>query len=252
MGNPSLKSENEQTHRGNFNFLDEYAESSLYRNGKVFTKRDADGSDGGTEGVNRSKHSLDICNARLLTSAARRTCETHGFELLQRPLDDDSLNFLEHDQVIKHYYPQCERIVAEATGAQAYAFDHNIRSALGKRSKQRISGGQQVQGPAHIVHGDYTLYSAPQRLKDLAMPPSGNDTLASILSPGQSLVSNATVERVLHDASRFAIINVWRSIADEPVQTDPLALCDGQTVEPEDLVALRDPLSRPHWRELFC
>ena len=42
------------------------------------------------------------------------------------------------------------------TGARAYAFDHNVRSAGGKEAKQRIKGGQDVQGPAHLVHRDYT------------------------------------------------------------------------------------------------
>ena len=236
MSNPSPDFDDEQTRYGSFNFLDERAAPSLYRNGKVLTRRDPDGSDGGTEGVNREKHTLAVYNARLLPVTDRKTCEAHGFELLHRPLDDDSLDFLEHQNVIKNYYPQCEQIVATATGAKAFAFDHNIRSALGKRSKQRITGGQQVQGPAHMVHGDYTLYSAPQRLKDLANPPGGNDTLASVLPAGQSLIPPSTVESVMQDGRRFAIINVWRSIADEPVQTDPLALCDGQTVEPQDLV----------------
>ena len=43
-------------------------------------------------------------------------------------------------------------------------FSDNVRSALGKESGQRIKDGQQVQGPAQVVHGDYTLTSAPQRL----------------------------------------------------------------------------------------
>ena len=37
-------------------------------------------------------------------------------------------------------------------------------------------------------------------------------------------------------AVRIAIINVWRNIAHEPVAIHPLALCDAQTVRPEDLV----------------
>ena len=44
------------------------------------------------------------------------------------------------------------------------------------------------------------------------------------------------VDRTLEEGGRFAIINVWRNIADEPVATHPLALCDAQSVQPEDLV----------------
>jgi len=34
---------------------------------------------------------------------------------------------------------------------------------------------------------------------------------------------------------RFAVVQVWRSIAD-PIQTTPLALCDAQTIAPEQLI----------------
>jgi hypothetical protein len=43
-------------------------------------------------------------------------------------------------------------------------------------------------------------------------------------------------DRALGEGGRFAIINVWRNIAQEPVATHPLALCDAQSVQPEDLV----------------
>ena len=35
---------------------------------------------------------------------------------------------------------------------------------------------------------------------------------------------------------RFAIVNLWRSIAEEPVARYPLALCDAASVHPDDLV----------------
>ena len=117
-----------------------------------------------------------------------------------------------------------------------FAFDHNIRSATGKKNRKRITGGQQVQGPARTVHGDYTLTSGPQRLRDLAKPPSTNDTLRATLGESASLLKHDTVDHTLVDNRRFAIINVWRNIAYEPVANHPLALCDGQTVNPEDLV----------------
>lgn len=221
---------------GRFNYLEEAAVPSLYRNGKVLTRRDPDGSDGGTQGVDLARHEMTVTNARACIGSERRTVRSHGFELIERPISGGSIDFFTHTEVVHNYYSQCAKLVEEATGARAFAFDHNIRSAQGKQSRQRIRGGQQVQGPAHMVHGDYTLTSAPQRLRDLARPPRGNDTLCSVLEPGQTLITDDMVTRCLGDGGRFAIINVWRNIADEPVATHPIALCDGQTVAPDDLV----------------
>ena len=222
---------------GYLDYLDAEVQSSLYRNGRVFTRRDPDGSDAGTEGVNREKRQMRIHNARLAQGNARQTLAKNGYELLTRPNAIDGIDFFDHQQVVTKYYPQCAEIVQAFTGAQVFAFDHNVRSATGKQTKQRIAGGQQVQGPAHIVHGDYTLTSAQQRLRDLTRPPKTNDTLRGVvLEASQSLIRPAEAARVLADGGRFAIINVWRNIGKEPVATHPLALCDAQSVHTEDLV----------------
>lgn len=222
---------------GYLNYLEAHAQSSLYRNGKVFTRRDPDGSDGGTQGVDRHKQQMQIRNARSLIGGERHTLEKSGYELLTQPSSIEGIDFFDHQQVVNKYYPQCVEIVRAFTGGQVFAFDHNVRSAVGKQTRQRIAGGQQVQGPAQIVHGDYTLTSAPQRLRDLTKPPKTNDTLRGVvLQDGQSLIRADQAARVLADGGRFAIINVWRNIAKEPVATHPLALCDAQTVRIEDLV----------------
>ncbi len=218
---------------GILNYLDAGTRSSLHRNGAVLTRRDADGSDGGSQGVDLAPHTVTISNARLLEGSARRTLDLHGLELLQHPLAT-AVDFFDHDQVIRRYYPDCAALVSAATGATAFAFDHNIRSASGKREQRRIRGGQQVQGPAHVVHGDYTLTSAPQRLRDLARAPGINDTLRPLLGE-QPLIEAARAEAAI-EHGRYAIINVWRNIAAEPVATHPMALCDGRTVAPGDLV----------------
>ena len=141
------------------------------------------------------------------------------------------IDFLDQANVVRTYYPPCAEVVREASGASlVVAFDHNVRSAAGKKSMRRIEGGQQVQGPAHVVHGDYTLTSAPQRLRDLAQPPSANDTVQTVLSDGESLLDAAAVEHVL-SGGRFAIINVWRNITHEPVAIHPLALCDAASAD---------------------
>ncbi len=221
---------------GFFSYLDDSTTSSLYRNGKVRMRSDTDGSDSTMPGVNREKHEMTVHNGRNLLGDQRCTLAANGFEILTRPLASAGLDFFDHQQVVGNYYRQCTRIVEEATGARAFAFDHNVRSAQGKKSGKRIAGGQEVQGPAHIVHGDYTLTSAPQRLRDLAKPPSGNDTLRGVLAANTSLLTDEMVERSLADDGRFAIINLWRNIASEPVAVHPIALCDGQTVKPDELV----------------
>ena len=213
------------------------AKSSLYRNGEVLIRRDGDGSDNGYKGPSREEREVRIRNARLLENDQRRTIQVHGFELLARPLSHPDLDFYDNQQIVQQYYGECAEIVREETGAHhVFAFDHNIRSAAGKKNRKRIAGGQQVQGPARTVHGDYTLTSGPQRLRDLANPPGINDTLRSTIGERTSLLKPDMVDYVLAGNGRFAIINVWRNIAHEPVANHQLALCDGQTVNPEDLV----------------
>jgi hypothetical protein len=218
-------------------YLGASVESSLYRNGKVFTQRDRDGNDDAYYGAVMEQRDVAINDARRLHQSWRRQLEMHGFELLHRPLQRPDLQFFDHRQVVQEYYPECAQIVRRATNAaQVLAFDHNIRWAAGKDSKIRIAGGQQIQGPIHVVHGDYTLVSAPQRLRDLASPPGVNDTLRSVLTEDESLLTADVVSRTLDDPKRFAFINVWRNIDRSPVMSDPLALCDGQTLAPDDLV----------------
>ena len=151
---------------------------------------------------------MPIMDARALQGSARRTLGRNGFERLDRPLATPDLDFLDHVAVVRDYYPHCAEIVREASGARLVAaFDHNIRAASGKRDKRQIAGGQQVQGPACVVHGDYTLTSAPQRLRDLAAPPTLNDTYSALLAEGEPLLDADAVEHAIR-SGRFAIINL--------------------------------------------
>ena len=219
--------------KGVFNYMSADSQSSLYRNGKVLTRRNLEGTDSEWVGVNYQKYEVTVNDAREGVSA---TLGQHGFQLLQNDIERLNIDFFDNDAVLNNYYPLCADLVKEAAGARAvYAFDHNIRSAAGKKSKKMITGGQQVQGPAHAVHGDYTLTSAPDRLKQLARPPGKNDTIKSLIEEGASLLPPADVEQILN-GGRFGIINLWRSIVPEPVEVNPLALCDASKVDPADLV----------------
>eukprot|EP00450_Noctiluca_scintillans_P005462 CAMPEP_0194493356 /NCGR_PEP_ID=MMETSP0253-20130528/11604_1 /TAXON_ID=2966 /ORGANISM="Noctiluca scintillans" /LENGTH=336 /DNA_ID=CAMNT_0039334335 /DNA_START=48 /DNA_END=1058 /DNA_ORIENTATION=- len=215
-------------------YMDVSVESSIVRNGKVASKRDTTGSDQSLTGVKSIKVPCMVHNARHASPA--KTLEANGFQLLERPLRSDQ-NFYDNGRILDEYYHEVAELLKEACGAALVVpFDHNVRSAGGKASKKTLQGGSVVQGPAVMVHADYSLTSAPQRLRDLAQPPRANDTLRQVLADGQSALDPALVEDALANGRRWSIVNVWRNILSEPVQRWPLGVCDSQTVEPGELV----------------
>jgi hypothetical protein len=101
-----------------------------------------------------------------------------------------------------------EAFVRETVGAfRVHAFDHNLRS-----SDKEMTRGTPIQDPVWLVHNDYTEDSGPQRVRDL-LPDEADFLLAG----------------------RFAVINVWKPIH-APVYQAPLAVCDAQTIRPEDCI----------------
>ena len=232
------------------NYLAEGIPSSLHRTGGPKMRRDHSGSDSRLEGVEIARPPVSIHDGR--EAAARCTLDQHGFALEDARLDDTELDFLASEEVVSRYYADCAERVRVATGAgRVYAFDHNVRSAGGKRAQRRLAQGQKVQAPAHMVHGDYTLTSAVQRLRDLTCPPTANDTYGPLLDGRETLVSIDEAQAATAATGRFALINVWRNIDVAPVRSDPLVLCAAQSVEPEDLVVFEihyaDRVGENYW-----
>ncbi|HEY6420087.1 MAG TPA: CmcJ/NvfI family oxidoreductase [Candidatus Binataceae bacterium] len=160
------------------------------------------------------KQMVAIHDARAIES--RLSLDREGFTVVHK--QSAVADFFDDDEVRTRYYPECERILAEATGAvRVVVFDHIVRSAT--RAKLGAKG---VKLPAKGVHNDYTLSSGPQRVRDFF--------------PEEA-------ERLLEN--RFAIINVWRPIHGT-VQESPLAVCDAQSIRPTDFVA--SDLIYPHRR----
>lgn len=137
--------------------------------------------------------------------------DVEGFQRVsQRTRVED---FYDDEQVDSIYHDEVKSLVTEITGApRVEIFDHTRRSASLERQK-----GLKVREPASIVHNDYTAQSGVRRLRDY---------FAGDPDEAKKLLRR-----------RFAIVNVWRSIAG-PICNHPLALCDATTVKPEDLVSV--------------
>ena len=142
------------------------------------------------------EHRVTVYDGRGLDLSLDR----EGFALVHR---ETAAGDLYDEEIIKSvYYPECEALMREATGAKkVVAFDHIVRNAA------KSGPGSLVKLPAGRVHNDYTAWSAPQRVRDL--------------------MGDEATELLKH---RFAVNNVWRPIAG-PLLRSPLVLCDSQTLD---------------------
>mmetsp|Transcript_27389 Transcript_27389/g.53404 ORF Transcript_27389/g.53404 Transcript_27389/m.53404 type:complete len:350 (-) Transcript_27389:76-1125(-) len=204
---------------------------SLLTTGKVYVERDKTGSDPPFVGTKFQSTPVRVRDGRNVPL----TLDQHGVKF-GKHTGIEGIDFYNEQDIIANYYPEMEKLVKEATGARrVIVFDHNVRKTLSHQPEggDRIKGGNKVQVPLQLVHGDYTMKSAPDRVRTLSEKPKANDTLAKVLN-GKSLVDPGEVDAILE--GRYVFINVWRSFADTPILDQPLAVCDGSSVAPEDLV----------------
>jgi len=220
-------------------YQDPRSTRTLVRNGEIVVRRDGTGSDSDQQGLRLAQVEVEVRDARQLAEPA--SLDQQGFALAPSATTLNHGDFYDESQILQRYYEECEELVKRATGAAIVeAFDHNVRtahgldssSAVGQRDGRVISGGNAVQGAAYVVHADYTLTSAPDRLEQLAEAPRSNDTLHKVLGE-EPVLSKEAVE--LGKRGRFMLVNVWRPIADTPVEVVPLGMCDSRTVTAEDL-----------------
>ncbi|CAE7753213.1 unnamed protein product [Symbiodinium sp. CCMP2456] len=214
---------------GRLYFQSDQVPRSIISTGRVGTNRDLLGSDGEFFGTDPVALEVPIANGR----DEKLNLDENGFCLL--PHSWAHIDYYDNEMVVETYYSECEDIVRKATGAsRALAFDHNIRAKQRKQAGDRLRGGSAVQEPlvSYGIHNDYTVTSSEQRIRQLAKPPSKNDTRRN--ADGSSLIDAAEVDQMLR--KRWLFVNVWRNIADTPVESFPLAACDAQSTALDDLI----------------
>jgi hypothetical protein len=133
--------------------------------------------------------------------------DANGFALVQhRSAVQD---FFDDEEVRRVYYPEVERLLKQATGAdRVHIFDHTVRRRVPDAEAQPDAPRQ----PVRRVHIDHTARSGPQRVRDL-LPDEAEELLRG----------------------RVQVVNVWRPIRG-PLQDSPLAVCDATSISTNDLV----------------
>ena len=143
-----------------------------------------------------------------------RSVRLHDARRTLPHLDAEGFALLRHRSAVRDFWDDAEaealgraeaaELVGAATGARrVHVFDHTQRRRAPEARRQ----------PSTRVQVDYTLTSAPQRVRDLF---------------------GAEAEALL--ARPFAFINVWRPIGHR-AEDWPLALADARSVAPAELVA---------------
>ena len=154
-------------------------------------------------------HKLSIYNARSISDNI--SLDREGFAFTGH--NTNVRDFYDEDEVRRVYYPEAEQLLKEVTGAtKVVIFDHTLRNAGNSKP-----GENNIKEPALRVHNDFTAKSGYTRAR-LELAAQGIDEIDALLK------------------QRFAIINVWRAIA-QPIQESPLAVCDAQSIAITDLVA---------------
>ena len=153
--------------------------------------------------------SLPIRNARSILGQI--SLDREGFALTEH--HTQVRNFYDEDELRNVYYREAEQLLKEVTGAsQVVIFDHTLRNA-----QESKPGENSIKEPVKRVHNDFTAKSGYARARR-ELEARGVENIDELLQ------------------QRFAIINIWRAIADT-IQESPLAVCDAQSIAPTDLVA---------------
>ena len=98
----------------------------------------------------------------LRSVAPEFSLDREGFALLRQT--SAVRDFYSEEEIRTVYYPEAERVMAEATGAsRVFIFDHTVRRRVRGVEDRAADTPRQ---PATRVHVDHTERSGPQRVRD--------------------------------------------------------------------------------------
>jgi len=134
------------------------------------------------------------------------TLDRDAFQVLQDvPPSDEPSDFKDEASIAKHYYPEVEKLLLNTIpgATRIHIFDHTIR-----RSEPGAN-----RAPVNRVHIDQTARSVEKRVRNY-FPDEADELLRG----------------------RYRIVNVWRPLNKNPVESNPLGFASSSTVVDGDVV----------------
>ena len=143
--------------------------------------------------------------------------DREGFVLARHVSAITDFEAIQEDPVVdQRYIDEMTQLLVDVTGADRALMLTGAKKRYGEAEVEKLSRLTGHVTPARYPHRDVTDRSGPLQA-------------AGIVSTVPGLR--------LEDFSRWALLNVWRSIR-RPPQDFPLAVCDARTVEPSDAVTV--------------
>lgn len=151
-----------------------------------------------------SPHLIPLTDIRGIES--RFSLDHDAFAAISSVAPSAETSFTSPDSITTNYYPEITALLLSAIpgATRVVIFDHTIRRASPTASR----------APVQRVHIDQTPLSAAKRV-ERHLPP---DEAAELLK------------------GRYRIVNVWRSLNKEPVESFPLAFASSATLANGDVV----------------
>lgn len=132
-----------------------------------------------------------------------------AFQVLLGVPDSVEAEFVDDDSIKANYYPEVEKLLLNNIpgASRVYLFDHTIRR----------SNPDAPRGPVNMVHIDQTAKSVAQRVR--------------------RYYSAEEAEKLL--AGRYRIVNVWRPLNKNPVESNPLSFASTSSLLDGDVVPVQ-------------
>eukprot|EP00928_Gymnodinium_smaydae_P049853 TRINITY_DN33488_c0_g1_i1.p1 TRINITY_DN33488_c0_g1~~TRINITY_DN33488_c0_g1_i1.p1 ORF type:complete len:356 (+),score=41.95 TRINITY_DN33488_c0_g1_i1:36-1103(+) len=165
----------------------------------------------------RKQHEVSIRNGRMLSPTP--TLGTDGFTLVRSPTA--CADFTNDREVLSTYYSELGDLARETLGGScALVFDHVLRCA-----GDSTAGEDGNASAVTRVHCDLTEWSAASLLEEICERGIYSRSLGRLLKP-------AELSRLAK--GRHAFVNIWRNVADTPIQRLPLAVCRASSTDARD------------------
>ncbi|KAI8947089.1 methyltransferase-like protein [Xylaria longipes] len=154
---------------------------------------------------NLERYAQDVTIEDVRGRESEYTLDRDAFQIIQDVPESKEKEFVDDESIKANYYPEVEKLLLDNIPGsnRIFLFDHTVRRAAADSSRKAVQ----------FSHIDQTAYSAEKRVHKHM----GEDA-----------------EKLLQ--GRYRIVNVWRPLNKNPVESMPLGFASSATLDQKDVI----------------